>query len=189
MAKRKGKRRFRGILIILGLIMALGYGSLIWYYPLNYTEIIMEETEQYNLDPYLVLGIIHTESKFRTTAVSTKNARGLMQITESTWTWALTKMGQTDGALQWDNPRDNLEVGIWYLNYLVTTFPNYEEPLLLAAYNAGEGNIRKWLADPSVSDTGQVLNRIPFAETAQYVKRVLWAEKVYKLLYPKAFSH
>ncbi len=55
--------------------------------------------------------------------------------------------------------------------------------LALAAYNAGHGNVAKWLADEEKSRDGMKLDEIPFGETKSYVKRVQLAEKLYRIAY------
>jgi soluble lytic murein transglycosylase len=59
--------------------------------------------------------------------------------------------------------------------------------LVLAAYNAGSGNVSKWLADSELSPDGKVLDRVPFKETEKYIKKVRNSYIIYKKLYENEF--
>lgn len=83
------------IIIILCIIIFLVFFReciLKIVYPLKYKEAIVEYSEEYNLDPYLVMAIIKTESNFQKDVVSHKQAYGLMQMTEPTATWIVGEM-------------------------------------------------------------------------------------------------
>lgn len=188
MTKYKQQRKQPLGFIALIVLVALAYFGLRMFYPIAYTEQIEKESLRYAIDPYLVTAMIHTESRFDVNARSPKNAQGLMQITESTWIWALSKMESVPISTDPYLAEANLEVGVWYLNYLNNTFPSHDEIVVLAAYNAGEGNVRKWLKDPQYSADGLTLTTIPFPETANYVKRIERAKLIYQVLYPNVFN-
>lgn len=76
---------------------------------------------------------------------------------------------------------DNIRMGVWYLGYLGKKFSGQDEQL--AAYNAGEGNVRRWLQDASFSSDGIALQKIPFPETEKYVRRVKKFYKYYNFFY------
>ena len=78
-------------------------------------------------------------------------------------------------------PEKNVMVGTKYLAYLYNMFGDMETAI--AAYNAGLGNVRDWLADERYSDDGKTLKDIPFAETRNYVRRVREAIDIYERLY------
>jgi len=82
-------------------------------------------------------------------------------------------------------PADNIRLGCWYLRYLLDRYENRENAL--AAYNAGPGNVDKWLADENYAKDGRLTN-IPFGETARYVERVAWAYGIYTELYHGEFD-
>ena len=71
--------------------------------------------------------------------------------------------------------------GVMVLSLLREEFSDPQT--LLAAYNAGIGNARKWLTDPEYSDDGVTLKSIPFPETAKYVEKIPIAEDMYRELY------
>jgi soluble lytic murein transglycosylase len=172
-------------MVILGLIAfaILNVGALKQaVMPFRYSGFITEYSEKYGLDPVLVSAVIKTESNFEADAVSSKNAYGLMQITEETAHWAAGKMGLEDFSTDMlTDPETNIMIGCWYMKNLDEEFGSTE--LMLAAYNAGRGNVREWLDDPQHSSDGKTLTDIPFPETESYIKKVDLYYKIYKFLY------
>lgn len=151
-------------------------------YPMQYADIVTEMAEKYDLPPSLIFAVIHTESKFDKNALSSADAKGLMQITDDTFYWALKKAGQEE--LHPDNlyvPRTNIQYGCYILTLLNEQFNNMETSL--AAYNAGQGRVREWLKNPDYSRDGVTLTNIPYEETATYVRRVLTVQKRYQQIY------
>ncbi len=114
-------------------------------------SIIFSEATKQNVAPELVAAVMHTESKFMPTARSSRGAMGLMQLVPATGKWM--------GATNLMNPAQNISAGTKYLRYLSDRF-NGDEQKMIAAYNAGEGNVRRFNGVP------------PFRETRQYVTRV-----------------
>ncbi len=174
------------IFLILILLTILLHNVSRTMYPLKYEELVAEYSERYDLDPFLVMAVIRTESSFRHNAVSKKNARGLMQITEGTGKWGADKLG-VDGytAEKLFEPELNIHIGCWYLSTLYSEFGDTE--LVLAAYNAGSGNVSKWLGDSEMSLDGETLDKIPFKETENYIKKVKNSYVMYKKLYENEF--
>ena len=76
----------------------------------------------------------------------------------------------------------NIKLGCFYISYLMERFDN-EVPLVLAAYNGGEGNVKKWLGDTKYSKDGKTLYYIPYEETRNYVKKVSTYFELYKDIY------
>jgi soluble lytic murein transglycosylase len=150
--------------------------------PFKYSDYITKYSKMYDLDPVLVSAVIKTESNFKADAVSSKNAYGLMQITKETAHWAADKMKIADFSTEkLVDPETNIMIGCWYLDNLKKEFGSND--LVLAAYNAGRGNVEKWLADPAYSTDGKTLTNIPFNETANYIKKVDVYYKIYRFLY------
>lgn len=178
------KRHFPYLKIILALIfiIILATGILLYLYPVKYMNIIEKYSKKYNLRPEFVCAIINTESKFDAKQVSPKNAKGLMQIMETTANWvnAVEPIENYDYENICD-PELNVNIGCWYISWLNKRYNNNKK-LVLAAYNAGSGNITKWLANEEYSKDGKTLSVIPFKETSDYVKKVLYAEKLYKYI-------
>ena len=146
---------------------------------------IVEYSKEYDLDPYLVASIINVESKYDKDAISQKGARGLMQISPSTGKWASEVLGIDNYSedILFD-PETNIRIGTWYLDTLFKEF-DYNLELVLAAYNAGSGNVSKWLKDEKYSNDRTSLSIIPFKETEDYLVRVNQSYKVYSTLYKK----
>jgi len=116
-----------------------------------FDDIIKQVALAQNIDHGLVKAIIHTESGFNPRACSKPGAQGLMQLMPAT----AGMYGVNDAY----NPSENIKAGTRHIKYLIDRYNNLE--LALAAYNAGEGNVKKYGGIP------------PFAETQDYVKRVL----------------
>lgn len=118
---------------------------------------ILKATIGKKVSPALVLAVIAVESAGKTTAVSSAGAQGLMQLMPDT----ATRFGVTDVNV----PAQNISGGVAYLDWLMGEFAN-DPVLVLAAYNAGEGAVRKNDGVP------------PYAETRDYVPKVLAAFQV-----------
>ena len=146
------------------------------FYICNYVEFYSKE---YNLDENLVYSIIKAESKFKEDAVSRKGAKGLMQIGDGTRDWAAEELKLEKVDIF--KPQDNIRIGCWYLNRLYREFGDLD--LVIAAYNGGSGNVKKWLADEEFSSDGENLETIPFKETASYVEKVKYNYEMYKKIY------
>ncbi len=184
-----GKRWFYGILIAAVLAAALGApvanSVLKLFYPLAYGDKILACADKYGVDAYLILALIKAESSFEADAHSKKDARGLMQITDGTGKWVAEQMGMSDYSFgRLSDPNTNIEMGVWYLDYLLSRC-NGDVELALCAYNAGIGNIGKWLSDARYSSDGSSLHTIPFADTRAYVENTRKYRIMYQRLYPK----
>lgn len=175
-----------GILILLILGTLLNYKRILFYfYPVHYEEIVTKYSEKYEIDPYLVYALIKTESKFNPYAKSHKGAIGLMQITPKTGSYlaGLIKENGFEEEMLY-NPERNIKYGCFYLSKLSKDFEGNLD-LVLAAYNGGEGNVRKWIK--SDEDGKKYLNpeEVPFKETKNYIKKVKSDYKIYRFIYTK----
>ncbi len=195
MAKpRKHKRSAVIITTIFLLIFAVvGYFVLSGYiekqiYMLKHENIIEQMSSKYELDPYLVCAVIYSESKFDDDVVSSAGAVGLMQIMPATGEWIANKAGISEyskSALT--DPKMNIQLGCWYLNYLEKKFDGNTD-LMVAAYNAGPQKVTTWLNDSTLSSDGKTLSSIPYKETENYVKRINSAYEKYKRIYKDTFK-
>lgn len=178
--------RIAKILLLFTIVLIIFFGSKSIFrrlYPLNYTMYISLYANKYSIDPYLVAAVIRTESKFDINATSSKNAAGLMQITEETGKWIAEQMKITDfNTKDLYNPEINIKMGCWYLDNLKQEF-NGNMEVVLAAYNGGRGNVKNWLGNNDYSIDGQSLKYIPFKETDEYIKRVRANYNIYKYMY------
>jgi soluble lytic murein transglycosylase len=170
--------------VLAGAFLYVDETSPPWYerirYPLRYSEFVTVHAREHGLDPALVAAVIYQESKFNASAKSSSGAIGLMQVTPSTAKGiALRTGGHAFRTSDLYDPDINIRYGVWYLDNL---FKKYgDEQLVLAAYNAGQGNVDLWRANNE---------RIQFAETRAYVERVEDLKSIYRSawrskLYPK----
>jgi soluble lytic murein transglycosylase len=153
------------MLYIVGLFVFVAvviYCSILVMFPLKYRAEIKHYAKLNNLEPALVAAIINAESGFDPNAVSNKGAVGLMQILPTTATYIIREN------VDLFDYKINIEVGTKYLKYLFDKFK--DNTTMLIAYNAGEGNVAKWI------DAGVVC---PFPETNNYVKKILGSVKFY----------
>ncbi|MDF2841498.1 MAG: hypothetical protein K0Q99_2270 [Clostridia bacterium] len=184
--KRRGKVNFLTAVIIIGIAyFAVQQIPVVikMIYPLYFKETIVKYSEEYKLPSPLVAAVIKTESNFQVFAESSKNARGLMQITPSTGKWIAEKlqMESYHDDMLFD-PEVNIRFGCWYIRYLYTNY-NSDMTLTFAAYNGGRGNVDKWLQNEKLSRDGKNLDQIPFEETKNFVNRVNNNYKIYLKLY------
>ncbi len=148
-------------------------------YPNKYEDIVLEYSGEYELSPHLVFAVIKTESNFNKFAKSEKGAKGLMQITDDTAKYIAKKLNVETYDIY--SPNDNIRFGCFYLRYLLNRFS--KEKTALCAYNAGEGNVLKWLKKSEYSKDGDSLIIIPFKETDVYIKKIYKSYAKYKKLY------
>lgn len=170
-------------LLILCLFAAFAYYTVLpRVLPREYAEYAEKYAEEYQLEESLVYAVIFCESHFQADAVSQAGAEGLMQVTKETGLWAAGQIGLVQDGLDLKDPETNIRLGCWYLKWLDEKFGGVQETGL-AAYNAGHGNVAKWLADEEKSKDGINLDEIPFGETKSYVKRVQLVERLYRAVY------
>jgi soluble lytic murein transglycosylase len=174
--------RTRRVLVSALLAAAVALGAFLyvtetgpsWFeqirYPLRYSEFVRVHARENGLDPALLAAVIYQESKFRPDAISSSGAIGLMQLTPSTAHGiALRTGGSAFRTSDLYNPEINIRYGAWYLANLFRKYG--KEQLVLAAYNAGQGNVDRWRASG---------RRIQFAETQAYVDSVEHLQRVYR---------
>lgn len=175
---------FKLLLAILAIVIAF-IGANSGYhvgrqsgFPVAYSEYIVKYSAKNDLDPYLVMAVIKTESNFVPEARSAY-AGGLMQLTEETASWVAKRLDIE--SYDYMDPETNVKFGCYYLKHLINEYKNIDTAL--AAYNGGMGNVTKWLGDERYSDDGKTLKYIPFPETRNYVVKVNNNWENYKKLY------
>ncbi len=175
------KKNIIFIIIIVILISVIYEKNIIqkMLHPKVYSKYVEKYSEEYNIDEYLVYSIIKVESKFRKNAISHREAKGLMQISDITRDWAIEELDL--GNIDIFDPETNIKIGCWYLNKLYNEFGKLE--LVIAAYNGGSGNVNKWLKNTEYSKDGKRLHNIPFQETSNYVEKVMTNYGKYKQIY------
>lgn len=171
--RRFAPRQVRVVSTVLVFLVAyVGLVGLRVLYPIAYTSELVDLASEHGLDPALIAAVVRCESRFRTQAVSSRGAVGLMQLMPETGAWIAQQLGLPDfEADRLTEPALNLRLGIWYLRHLLDRFGNEDDAL--AAYNAGPSNAERW-ADGS----GSV-----FPETRAYVERVSRSVPVYRFYF------
>lgn len=138
----------------------------------------------------MIHAITRQESQFDREAMSRVGARGLMQLMPGTAKQTAPSAGVSYSlAALTQNPQDNIRLGSTYFGQLMTQYGG-SYILAVAAYNAGPGNVNKWIkanGDPRLPgvDTVKWIESIPISETRGYVQRVLENAVVYDLLNPR----
>lgn len=181
MAKRRVRRIVRarlvlGLAVVAVLVFLYGYWA-----PFPYRPAIVAAARQNQLNPYFVAAVVRVESGFRPTVVSRRGAVGLMQLMPSSAEWVASKSGLPEHPDLTD-PRANIRLGTWYLKYLLKTYHN-NPVLALAAYNGGPATVDGWLEKGVLSPSETGYNRIPYPETANFVRRVTQFEQTYRWMY------
>lgn len=186
----RGKLRRRMLLAALVVMLAVLFVRSDWLarliYPIHYKDDIRASALNYELEPHLVAAIIRSESNYQTGRESKKGALGLMQLMPTTAEWVVEKAGfqSVDEEMLMHRADVSIEIGSWYLGTLIKQF-DHNLVASTAAYNAGPGNVRKWLDEGSWDGELQTSDRIPFGETRHYVQRVFYYYNKYKALYPE----
>lgn len=175
------KKLFKFI-FFLAVASVLIFFSAKAVYKTDYLSIIGEECQKYNIDRYEILSLIKAESDFKADAVSSKNAVGLMQLTLDTANWCGKQLGITDIEINdLYVPEINIMLGVYYYSYLKERYGDFDTTL--SAYNAGMGNVDKWLENSKYSKDGKTIDTTPFQETNRYITKINNNLKIYNFLY------
>jgi len=182
-------RQKRKLSLWLGLLMVvLLIVSSNWFwrllYPIYYEETIRQEAAVHGIDPMMVAAVIRVESKFKEENVSHVGAIGLMQLMPNTAQWVAKESGiPYKGVEDLSDPVTNIKMGTWYLAWLSKEFKG-NWVTAIAAYNAGQGRVSKWLyQEHSWDGRLETADQITVGETRHYVQRVFYSYDKYKRLY------
>lgn len=175
------KKFFKSIIVILPIIFVCviiaGIATIKIAYPIAYKSEISRCAERFELKQSLIFAIINEESGFDCLAKSRAGARGLMQIMPLTARWIAGEMGienYSDELLY--NPRLNIEMGCFYLRYLMDKYQNIHK--VLFAYNAGEGVMNETYSQ----NKPLVIETVEIVETREYIKDCLKSQQIYEKL-------
>ena len=147
-------------------------------FPMPHQAAVVKRARQIGLDPAYVYGLIRQESRFIMDARSSVGASGLMQVMPATARWTAKKIGLTNFTADQITDREtNIAIGTGYLKLVLDDFAG-SMPMAAAAYNAGPGRPRNWRNGP-VLEAAIWAENVPFAETRDYVKKVLSNTTVY----------
>jgi peptidoglycan lytic transglycosylase len=177
--------RFLKRLIWTGAVTAAALGAFLYlqrteppwwarlWFPLRYASIVRGHAVNYRLNPALLAAVIDEESKFNADAKSRTGAIGLMQLQPATARGiALRTGGSRFVVADLYKPEINVRYGAWYLRNLLDKYD--DEKTALAAYNAGQENVDRWLAKREP---------VQFPETRAYVDRVERLKGIYRRAY------
>ena len=176
-------KKFIKILLIVVLVFLILYFVLIkvvkiqdrvitLFYKKEYSEYVEKYSNQYDVDADLIYSIIKNESKYDSEAISTCEAKGLMQIMDNTVKDIANGIDELEyESIDIFDPETNIHLGVDYLSSLLAKYGNV--PLAIAAYNAGIGNVDKWIESGIINKDGSNIENIPFKETNLYVRKVL----------------
>ena len=190
MAKRREHRGWIRLLVAGILVGMALWGMNAAYqnfcraaYPQRYEAFVEQYTQEYGVDKFLVYAVIKAESDFRTQVVSVDDACGLMQMLPETLEW-IQKLEPGERKYVREDlflPEVSIRYGVFFLSWLMQEFSALES--VVAAYHAGAGAVNGWLAETEYSSDGVGLDRIPYPDTAEYVKCVLECYAMYQSLY------
>lgn len=152
-------------------------------YPAPYSKSLNEYSTSRGVDGRFVLSIMRQESRFRADAKSSSAARGLMQFIPATANQIAAQLGKQN--FQNDelyNPSVAILFGSQYLGNLFKLFPGLPHAVA-ASYNGGEDNVARWLARTRSNDPNRYVPEIGFAQSKDYVYKVMANYRVYQKLY------
>ena len=150
-------------------------------YPRAYGVEVLSEAARHELEPALLWAIMRQESAFYPKAISTSNAKGLMQVVPSTWDWLADLQEETPGDPF--NPETNIRYGAFYLRWLLDYLEGDTE-LVMVSYNRGQGYIKRLFESEYVAGSKDELYReIDTLEAREYLQRVMVNYEIYKQLY------
>ena len=151
-------------------------------FPVDHWDVIQQHALGKQLDRFLVAALIAQESTFQADIKSAANAWGLMQIVPATGREYATRLGiRPFSTNRLTDPEVNVQIGTTYFSDLVKRFGGVVPAL--AAYNAGPSRVVKWTAERPGMEQEEFIDDIPFAETQNYVKRILGTAEDYRRLY------
>lgn len=173
--------------IILTLAVVLGIGTMVYFafpsiwgevvYPLEYKELILKYSKQYNADPAFIAALIYSESHYNPDIVSRAGARGLMQIMPTTGASIAKNLEEPNynPDVLFD-PETNIRYGTWYITMYLNQY-NGDEEAALAAYNGGGSVGNRYVINRDASTLPK--------ETQGYIKKVISVKDMYKKIYEK----
>lgn len=184
MKKLVRKRVLLPLFVLVVIIVFFNSRWLGWIYPIEYKEEIRTHASAYEVDPFLVAAIIRVETNFQPSMESKKGALGVMQLMPNTAQWIMEQAHLDNMSLETVKHEidPNIQIGTWYLRQLNRQFGG-NNVAVIAAYNAGPGNVKSWLSSGKWDGTLEDVKDIPFGETRHYVQRVLYYYKQYTELY------
>lgn len=182
----KSVRRKNALICVLAIIITIVIvitATFLLFFPTTYKSEIRKYSSKYNLSMSMVASIIKVESNYNVNAVSKVGAIGLMQLMPTTAVDVANRMGIEFKEDDLFIPSKNIEMGCYYLRYLLDIFGENIDNAL-SAYNWGLSNVRNWLLMGN-SDGYGTIRDIPVQETKNYLKKY----KNYRWVYSNIFGY
>lgn len=198
-ARRAAARRRRRAVFGFGALLVIVIGVVVampvfrravneFGLPLQYQDVIRQQAAAKHLDPALVAAVIYAETKFDP-QTSSAGAEGLMQILPQTAEFLARRSGATTfTTADLAKPSVNIAYGSYYLRYLLDEYGG-STMVALAAYNGGEANVSRWLAQARTQGRAFTISDIPFPETRAYVQKVLQKQRDYRRTYASELGY
>lgn len=169
--------RWMALLIIVGAVGSATVVYLRWRWrEQRYNHLIEEIASRYGADKFLVKAVIRRESEFDPFVYGRAGEIGLMQVTEGAGREWARAAGRKDFGRDslWDE-RVNIEAGTWYLARALNRWRDKDDPVpfALAEYNAGYGNVLRWLPNGQATTATQFRDAITFPGVRRYVNSVV----------------
>ena len=188
-------RRLLALLALAGIVVAVLVAIPLirraiqhFTLPLQYATIIRQEASQKHLDPALIAAVIYAETRFRP-RTSPAGALGLMQIEPATARFLAHRSGGTNFTVgDLSTPQVNIAYGTYYLRYLLNLYDG-KVVMALAAYNAGETNVDRWVSRVQTAHERFKVADIPIAQTRLYVLEVLDKQRAYRSRYAQELGY
>lgn len=154
-------------------------------YPIKYQKYVEKYAAEYRVDPYLIYAVIRTESGFDPKAVSSAQARGLMQMTEETFLWLAPQCAPGE-ELTFDDlfdPETSIRFGTYYLSRSLNRYGDVATAA--ASYHSGWGTVDRLLEQDEYRLNENTLKEIPHNQMHHYVKKIERSYQTYCELYQK----
>ena len=183
------QRRWLRIVIALAFIAFLLQWLYRWQRERRYDPIIIAAARRYAIDPALIKAVIWRESRFNPKARGRVGELGLMQVRDAAgqeWAAAENKIGFSEHHLA--DPDTNIYAGSWYLAHLLKRYRAVDDPVpyALADYNAGRANVLRWMQAGAKTNSAQLLARMDFPATRQYIESIRQRCKRYQPAFRRA---
>lgn len=175
----------RIVLFIVIIVFSFGFRNYFikqfeqLLYPQRYQKLVFSASEIYKVDPPIIFSMIRAESGFYPYAKSRKNAKGLMQLSENTWSHACKQLKLENEKIY--DKESNIRAGTWYFSGLLDEFQ--DEKLAILAYNAGPTNVREWQRQGLLEGSDFETWKIPYRESELYLMKVLQYKNKYLEIY------
>ena len=162
--------------------LAEAMDDLVLRFPIAHSSDFNSAAHKQDVAPALLRAVARQESAYQPTARSPVGARGLMQLMPATAKLVAKRARLPNRfATQLNDPKVNIQLGSYHIAWLIERF-NGQLPLAIAAYNAGEHRVDRWIKDADRMPVDVWIETIPFRETRNYVKNVLAFTYVYNQL-------